>query len=318
MKRKIRKLKRKVHKLPTIHRIVAVFAVLLISFFSMVVYTVYSAPEYKAEVLSIKTERAEIAYFSRGMGDPIILLPGFGMTMQHWDPAFVQKLSMNHRVIMFDYRGVGASTGNASGVTQDLMIDDVIALMDTLKIERAHLVGWSMGSFVAQGVVQKYPDRVDHLVLIATAPGGEEAIPAPKEIRDKVQKSLEGSWEKAYAPMMFIDQKDREAYLKRVAEAKETEELPSSEGVSLEAKIAHQLAFADPGKEKARYLDLAKIKSPTLLITGDKDELTSVKNAEIVAKRVPNSELIIIPDAGHAVMFEENNEVTRLIKGFLR
>lgn len=318
MKRKIRKLKRKVHKLPTLHRIVAVFAVLLISFFSIVVYSVYSAPQYKAEVKTIKTDRAEIAYYVRGKGEPLILLPGFGMTMQHWDPALVQKLSMHNQVIMFDYRGVGASGGNASGTTQDIMIDDVVTLMDDLKIERAHLVGWSLGSFVAQGLTQKYPDRVDHLVLIATAPGGEAAIPAPKEIRDKVQKSLEGSWEKAYVPMMFLDAKDTEAYLKRVADAQKSGELPKSKGETLEAKIAHQSAFADEGKEEARYLELGNIESPTLLITGDKDELTSVKNAELVAERIPKSELVIMPDAGHAVMFEENDDVARLIRGFLR
>jgi pimeloyl-ACP methyl ester carboxylesterase len=175
-----------------------------------------------------------------------------------------------------------------------------------------------LGSFVAQGLTQKYPDRVDHLVLIATAPGGEAAIPAPKEIRDKVQKSLEGSWEKAYVPMMFLDAKDTEAYLKRVADAQKSGELPKSKGETLEAKIAHQSAFADEGKEEARYLELGNIESPTLLITGDKDELTSVKNAELVAERIPKSELVIMPDAGHAVMFEENDDVARLIRGFLR
>lgn len=318
MKRKIRRIKRRVHKLPALNIIIASFAAIFVSFFSFIAYSVYSAPQYEAQVRHVEAKDAKLAYYVRGKGEPIILLNGFGMTMQHWDPDFVQKLSLGNELIIIDYRGVGASTGKVQGISQVQMAEDVITVMDQLKIDRAHIIGWSLGSFVAQNVAQRYPNRVEQLVLLATAPAGEAAIPASEEIRNKVQKELAGTWEETYAPMMFIDQKDTKAYLERLKKAQAAREVPKTKGESLDAKIAHQLAFADPGLEQARYLGLEKIKAPTLLISGDKDALTPLENAKIVEKRIPNAELIVIPDAGHAPMFEEVNETVKYIKTFLR
>lgn len=318
MKRKLRRLRRKIHKLPALHRIVAVFSIILLSFFSVIIYTILSAPKYKAKVEYVQTKNTKIAYYVRGHGEPIVLVNGFGMTMQHWDPEFLEELASTNQVIMFDYRGVGASSGSLKDLSQQEMVDDVITLLDALKIDQAHIVGWSLGSFVAQNVAEKHPNRVDRLVLLGTAPGGREAIPAPIAVQNKIDKNIEESWETFYTPMMFADQKEAEAYLERLKKAQAEQEVPKSKGESLDAKVAQQLAFADPGPERSRYVDLVDIKSPTLLITGEKDALTPVANAKKVEARIPNAELRIIPNAGHAVMFEHVEEVTTLIKSFLK
>jgi pimeloyl-ACP methyl ester carboxylesterase len=318
MQRKIRRMKRKVHKLPVLNAVILAFTVIILSFFSFVAYTVYSAPQYQAEVQKVKTKHGDLAYYTRGKGEPVILLSGFGMTMQHWDPEFIERLAMGNQLIIVDYRGVGESSGKVEGINSDDMAQDVITLMDELKIDKAHIVGWSLGSFVAQIVAEKNPDRVEQLVLIATAPGGEEAVTAPKEIREKVQKNLGGSWEELYAPMMFSDPKELQAYLDRLKDARSTGESPKGKGESIRAKVAHQLAFADEGREKARYLNLSQIKAPTLLISGGNDKLTAIENPKKVEKRIKKAEHYIIPDAGHAVMFEDAQEVAKLIKVFFR
>lgn len=318
MKRKVRKLQRRVHKLPVLHILIVAFTIIILSFFSFIVYTVYSAPKYTAKVQYVQTKDAKLAYYVRGKGEPIILISGFGMTMQHWDPLFIEKLSKGNQVLMIDYRGVGESTGDVKDISSDEMAQDVITVMDNLGIDKAHILGWSLGSFVAQIVAEKYPNRVDQLILIGTAPGGKEAVQATGEIQKKVEDNLAGSWEKTYAPLMFADQKDTKAYIERLAEAQASKEAPKGKGESLEAKIAHQHAFADEGREEARYLNLDKIVAPTLILTGGKDQLTTLENAKKVEKRIKNSEHYVVENAGHAVMFENVEESTNIIKAFLQ
>lgn len=318
MKRKIRKLKRKVHGLPALHIIIALFTIIILSFFSFVAYTVYSAPKFTAEVKYVKTKDANLAYYVRGKGEPMVLLTGFGMTMQHWDPAFIQKLALGNQLIIIDYRGVGDSTGDVKDIDSDQIAQDVITVMDELKLDKAHILGWSLGSFVAQIIAEKYPQRVDHLILIGTGPGGEEVKPASKDVQDNIQQHLSDNWESFYAPLMFVDQSSAKAYLERLKKSQETRETPKGKGENLNAKIAQENAFSDQGREKARYLHLEKITAPTLLISGGKDKLNPIENPKKVAKRIKKAEHYIIEDAGHAVMFENGDETTKVIKTFLQ
>ncbi len=318
MKKKRRPLQALDKRPSVVRRLVIIFVVILVAFFGVIIYTIYSAPKFQAILSYAKVPDAELAYYTRGRGEPIILITGFGMTMQHWDPVFLEQLAAKNKVIVFDYRAVGASSGDATKVSQQQMVDDVTLLMDELQIDKAHILGWSLGSFVAQGVAEQYPDRVDQLILLATNPGGDQIVPAPEALSQKVQKDLAGSWEEFYAPLMFSDQKNTKAYLERVKNAQMASEVPKTKGESTQAKVAHQFAFADVEREKTRYEALPSIKARTLLITGEDDQLTNPENAKRVEKRIPTADLHIIADSGHAVMFEKSEEVTRLVKDFLK
>ncbi len=317
MKRKIRVWRRKLLKLPVLHLIIIVYTVVFASYFSVLAYTVYSAPKFTVDVEHAHIKRADIAYYTRGEGDPIILIPGFGMTMQHWDPELLRELSKGHKIIVYDYRGVGQSTGDVQGMTQHQMAEDVIELMDALKIEKADILGWSLGSFVAQNIAEDYPHKVNKLILVSTTPGGKEIYPAPKRIQDSVQQNIAANWEEFYVPMMFEDQDQKDEYLDELKLAKQSNEVPHGLGESLNAKIAQQLAFADQTAENKRYNNLKNISAPTLLITGERDEFTDVRNAKKVHNLIKNSQLHIIPNSGHAVLFESTEEVSELIKNFL-
>lgn len=322
MKRKIRKrlnkIIKKLSRMPSLHKVIAIFSCILSAFFIVLTITILLAPPYKAKVEYIKAPNADIAYYVRGKGEPLILIPGFGMTMQHWDPSVIETLAKDYTVIVFDYRGVGASSGSVGDITENQMTEDIITLMDQLKLDKAHIVGWSLGSFVAQNVAEKKPDRVDKLVLIATAPGGEEAVSAPQVVKDKVEINLEGSWEDVFVPMMFLDKQKAEAYKERLAEAQKKKEVPQGKEETTEAKGAQQVAFGVTGPEKARYENLKDIKAQTLLISGDKDTFTPLENAQKVKKQIPNAKLEIIKNAGHAVLFEEPEKTTKYIEDFLK
>jgi len=274
-------------------------------------------PTFQAKVSYVQTPTAKIAYYTRGKGEPLILLPGFGMTMQDWDPLLLQKLATKNKLIIIDFRGVGSSTGELDKLTEKQIAADIIAAMDKLQIKKAHIVGWSLGSFVGQLIAENYPARVDKLVLISTSPGQDQQIEASKAIGDAIQNNLDGGWEDVYVPLLFYSDKAKDDYLSRVYAARERQELPTISVENIDAKLAYEKAFGQPAAEEARTALLATIKAPTLLITGEQDTLLVPENAKRVAKRIPHAKLVLIPQAGHAVLFEKVAEVSQEISAFL-
>ena len=272
---------------------------------------------FQAEVSSAAIPDAKIAYYTRGTGSPIILLPGFGMTMHDWDPLFLEQLSLHHQLIILDFRGVGNSTGSTGSLSQKQLTEDVIAFMNTMKLKKATILGWSMGSFIAQDVAEQYPKRVNKLILVGTGPGGDEQIGASESISTKIQDNLDGSWEAVYVPFLFSTDQAKKAYLVRLKNAEQTKEIPNVASESTETKLAFERAFAFADEESARNASLSAIKAPTLIISGAKDKLVPVSNAKKTAARIPGSKLAIIPAAGHAVLFEKPYEVTTLINTFI-
>src|ERR1044071_1345070 len=113
-----------------------------------------------------------------GSKPPLLLINGYAATGQDGDPAFLVGLSEAFEVIHPDNRGVGEKELGDVELTVDSMAADLEALLDSLAIDRLPVVGWSMGGFVAQRLTLRAPQRVASLALIATDPGGPEAVQA--------------------------------------------------------------------------------------------------------------------------------------------
>ena len=109
----------------------------------------------------------EIYYEEHGQGAPLLLVSGLGGVASYWKPN-LPALAKKHRVILHDHRGTGASTHSKMAYSVDQMTDDLVRLMDHLKIERAHLVGHSTGGAIGQTLAIRSPERLDKLVLFAT------------------------------------------------------------------------------------------------------------------------------------------------------
>ncbi|HUQ85890.1 MAG TPA: alpha/beta hydrolase [Candidatus Limnocylindrales bacterium] len=272
---------------------------------------------FRADVRSVSISNAEIAYYIKGEGYPLIMLPGFGMTMQHWDPLLLDKLSKKNKLIMFDYKGVGSSSGNAQNTSQQ-MTDDVIKLMDALEIKKANVLGWSIGSFVGQLLAEKYPERVNRLILISTAPGNKQIRENNENVGEDVQQKLNDKWEEAFVPQLFYSKTAKNMYLFRMRVAQVSGEISRGPQEDINAKIAHEQAFDNEKEENLRTSNLPMIQIPTLLISGENDKLILPDNAKYVASLIPKSELFLIPEAGHAVLFEKADNVTKLIDKFLQ
>ena len=116
-----------------------------------------------------------------GKGDPILLFNGASDVMDAWDPSFPRSLSSNHTVIVFDSRGLGNTTMGSKPYTSQQLANDAAGLLDALKIPKADVLGYSLGSYIAQQFTIMYPDKVNTLTLVASSCGGKDHIPIPPE-----------------------------------------------------------------------------------------------------------------------------------------
>ena len=109
----------------------------------------------------------DIAYKTFGKGDPILLVSDLGGDMNGWSPSTLRNLSSNHTVIVFDNRGIGNTTTGIKPFSIQQFANDTTGLLDALKIQKADVLGYSLGSFVAQQLTVTYPEKVNRLILVA-------------------------------------------------------------------------------------------------------------------------------------------------------
>ena len=137
---------------------------------------IQSIPAKKVQVGDI-----EIAYKMLGKGDPILLYNGASDGMDAWDPSLLRILSSNHTVIVFDSRGLGNTTMGSKPYTYQQLGNDAAGLLDALKIPKADVMGYSLGSYIAEQLTIMYPDKVNTLTLVGSSCGGKDHTPKPPE-----------------------------------------------------------------------------------------------------------------------------------------
>lgn len=144
----------------------------------------------------------DIAYKVFGKGDPILLISGASADMNAWEPSTLRELSSNHTVIVFDNRGVGNSTTDVKPFSIQQLANDTAGLLDALKIQKADVLGYSLGGHIAQQLTVTYQEKVNRLILISSTCGGRDSIPKPPgfiklqyEIVNKSQNNISISQE---------------------------------------------------------------------------------------------------------------------------
>jgi len=296
---------------------VAIFILsILISFFSIT-----NMASFSPEVHYASLPDAQIAYYTRGKGDPLLLIEGFGMSMDDWDPLLIEKLSKNHKLIIFDLREVGLSKGDLTDLTISKLADDSVGVLSHLKIQKADILGWSMGSLIAQEIALSYPERVDKLILASTLSADSHTTYLPEEEGRAIQADVMGSWE-TFVPHMFPENVEGEyaldSYLSRIHNAVRYKKSPKTPDEYEKVKTLQDAAVSKLSEEGERLNKLSSITVPTLIIAGEDDALIPVENNRTVAKSIPKSDLQIIPKSGHAFLFQNTDEVARRIDQFLR
>ncbi len=247
-----------------------------------------------------------------GTGEPLLLIMGTTGSLGFWEPL-VAPFAESHRVIAFDNRGLGESERGEERITMAALAADTAALLDALEIERTHVLGWSLGSAVAQELVLAHPRRVGGLVLYGTW-GRQDGF------MRSMLTALRHPWETgdmeaaltalglAFSPEL-LNSPEFDAMLE--------EFLPLFPQTETQIRAAAEQWQAD---EEHDALDrLPGIAAPTLVIAGEQDLLTPPWQCQAVADRIPGArfELLTGPGSSHALMMERTEEFTSLVLGFL-
>src|ERR687898_2741173 len=274
----------------------------------------------RAQTEHVQVGDINIAYKRFGQGKTILFISGTSQTKDAWEPTLLSELAAtNHTVIVFDNRGMGETTVGTKPFSIEQFANDTAGLLDVLNIEKADVFGVSLGTFIAQELTLKYPQKVDRLILHAGYCGGNEAIYASGQAAETImtlgspqvlQNMTAEQQATILAQIMFPPEwlEEHPEILNTVVQLTPVR--------SATPEIIQQQGLA-VGTWKGSCDRLSGITQPTLLIVGDQDLLAPSANSVMMAPRIPNSWLVIIEGTGHGAMWQVPNEFTANIQNFL-
>lgn len=264
-------------------------------------------------------DAGEVRFAYRDLGPetgvPVICLNHLAAVLDNYDPRVIDGIAARHRIITFNYRGVGASSGRTS-VTVEEMAQDAIAFIRAMGFQKVDLLGFSMGGFVAQVIALQEPQLVRKLILTGTGPAGGVGIDQVTRISiaDTLKGALTFKDPKYY--LFFTGSKPgREAarqFLERLNER--TDDRDSK--ITVPAFVAQLKAVSAWGTRAPQ--DLSRIPHPALVVNGELDKMVPTSNSVDLAKRLPNAELVLYPDAGHGGIFQYHAAFVSKALEFLR
>ena len=269
----------------------------------------------------------DVAYKMFGKGDPILLISPAQADMNAWLSPNLSELSSNHTVIVFDSRGVGNTTTGNRPFSIQQFANDTAGLLDALKIQKADVLGYSLGSFIAQQLAVTHPDKVNRLVLVATSCGGKESIPPspelPKMVIDIINKIANDTPVTSQEVKALLSQSWGTGWLKLHPNFLETIPIPEAKDLFPSITPNNNLKQLKAGGDWTATNwngicdELRKISIPTLIITGTDDTSVPTQNSLIIAGKIPGAWLVQIKDAGHQLPGQYPDKMNKIIQTFL-
>jgi len=260
----------------------------------------------------------EYAYREVGAGAPaLVLLQHFRGNLDNWDPALVDALARDRRVVTFDNAGVAGSTGTTpSAITQ--MARDAIAFLDALELGAVDLLGFSIGSFVAQEIALIRPALVRRVVLASSAPRGGAGMHgwAPEVIGAVGAPAPDPE---GYLSVFFTDSAaSREAGVKTLERLTARRD-DRDEQTTWRTRQAQYEAVCEWGIPNHSELQrVSAIEMPVFVANGDSDPMILPHYSYLLAGLIPQAEVKIYPDAAHGFLFQHHAEFARDVDAFLR
>ena len=252
-----------------------------------------------------------IAWERHGAGAPLLLIHGLGYARWGWEPV-LPALAGRFDVILFDNRGIGESDAPPGPYTVAGMASDALKVLDEAGVERAHVVGTSLGGMVAQELALSAPERVDRLVLACTTPGGPKAHPMPQVTVDLLTAAA--SLEPAVALRRFVENAlspetvtGRPEVVERVLEHRRA---TAQDTAAWGAQAAAGAAFD-------AYDRLAAVTASTLVQHGTEDVVVDPRNSDVLSELVPGARLETFPGTGHLFFWEEPERFVASVASFL-
>ncbi|HVN74596.1 MAG TPA: alpha/beta fold hydrolase [Methanoregula sp.] len=257
----------------------------------------------------VSIDGIRIAYRAAGSGYPLVLINGLASPMDTWNPPVLERLSRYHRLIIFDPRGTGFSGSSEEPCSISLFACDVLHLMDALGIDRADILGFSLGASVAQELAIGSPGRVRKLVLVGGSCGGKDAEgPDPEVWRRLIDRSgpadeLASRIFSLIFPAGWLEDHDPLMYCPEVSETTPPGEV-----------IRQAESFLSwPGS----YNRLDRIRSDVLVIAGLEDAVIPPENSILLSEKIPGARLVLFRGAGHGLMYQCRDRFCECVGEFL-
>jgi pimeloyl-ACP methyl ester carboxylesterase len=257
----------------------------------------------------------DIHYKTIGSGPPVLLIMGLGGRGDAWGPFAEALAAAGYTAIHFDNRDVGWSSLLDDNKVYEVadMAADAIGLLDHLGIAQADILGISMGGIIAQEILLRAPERVKRAVLLATTPGGPNAVHPPSEVGALLLQRAQG---------------DPVALLRTVYSSITAPGFAASNPHLID--LAVEVALKKPTVPAAMMRQLSaimrwsswdrlpEVKTPTLVVHGDADPLVPYGNGVNIAARIPGARLVTLPNVGHLVPLEAPEPLYRTVTEFLK
>jgi len=247
-------------------------------------------------------------------GVPVVFLTHLAAVLDNWDPRVVDGIAAKHRVITFDNRGVGASSG-ATPRTIEEMARDAVTFIRALGLDQVDLFGFSLGGMIAQVIAQQQPQLVRRMILAGTGPAGGEGIDKVTRITylDTARGLLIRQDPKQF--LFFTKTPNGRRAGKEFLTRLEERINDRDKAISVRSFRAQLKAIHRWGQQKPA--DLASIHQPVLVMNGDSDKMVPTNNTIDLDRRLPNSQLVIYPDAGHGGVFQFSEDFIKRALEFL-
>jgi len=261
-----------------------------------------------------------IEYAYRDTGDsavPLVLLQHFRGNLDNWDPALIDALAAERRVITFDNVGVAATTGRTPN-TVEAMANDAIAFIEAMNLERIDLLGFSIGSFIAQEIALIRPDLLRRIVLASSAPQGAAGMHgwAPEVIGavGAPETTPQGYISVFFAPTDTSREAGRQA-AGRIFGARTTDR---DEPTTWQTRQAQYDAVCAWGISNHSLLQrVAAIELPAFVANGDSDPMILPRYSYLLAGLLPDARLTIYPDSAHGFLFQHHDQFAADVHSFL-
>jgi pimeloyl-ACP methyl ester carboxylesterase len=247
---------------------------------------------------------------------PLVLLQHFRGNLDNWDPALIDALASSRRVLTFDYGGVGGSSGVAADTIEG-MARDAIAFVSALGLSRVDLLGFSIGSFVAQENSLRRPALVRRLVLATAAPKGAVGMhgwaPAVIDAVGKPKTSPEEYLQVFFAPSESSQREGKQALGRMYTRTEDRDE--ATDWTTREAQYQAVCTWGIPNH--AALERLAAIEMPVFVANGDRDPMILPRYSYLLAGLIPHARVRIYPDSAHGFLFQHHAEFAGDVTEFL-
>ena len=248
-------------------------------------------------------------------GVPVVFFLHLAGNLDNWDPRVIDPIAKEHRVITFDSRGLGGTTGKVPDSIED-MADDAATFIRALGLDRVDVFAFSLGGMVAQALIGKHPDLVRKLILAGTGPRGGKGMAKVARVTylDILRAALVRADPKEF---LFFNRNAAgklaaKAFIQRLQERRKGRDRPVTiQGFRAQLKAIRNWGRAEPA-------DLSTITQPTLIANGDHDRMVPSVLSEDLHRRIPGSNLVMYPDSGHGGIFQFHQQFVPVAVKFLQ